>query len=352
MPDYPEMNSELPQQAAVGDENIPAARAAYSLSFLHLAIYALAGFLLTNGLVALLGVTGVYQKLSLNWKYIVQFAPMYLIAFPIYLLISRKMETHAPEKQHMNVGQIILAFFCCETISVACNYIGIIVNAILTRILGVQTSSDFIEEGVFGESNILFGCLAVIFAPFIEEMLFRKVLIDRVRKYGDKAAILLSGIMFGLFHGNFTQFFYAAALGMFFAFIYVRTGRVRYTITLHMMMNSVGTVVPMIFGKYLKRLDELSELLENNDISGTMQLLGEIKPLLIFVICMWAVIITGFVLLIVFRKRFRVNPPAAPLPKGKRFTTACVNVGCILFVLFCIGEFILQIMQNIPNSQE
>ena len=332
MPDLQSTEAAAPQPDS--EPLLPEARKAYSRTCLNL----------------ILRKAGLLNGISTNWVYIIQFAPMYLVAFPIYLLLSRHIEAHRPEPRRMSVGQWLIALLGCEAISIIGNYTGILFNFILSKILGIQTSSDFLQEGVFGESSILFCCIAVFAAPVVEEFLFRKVLIDRVRKYGNGIAVVLSGLLFGLFHGNFTQFFYAAALGMFFALIYVRTGRIRNTILLHMTMNCIGTVIPLFFGKYLNRIEELQSILESGDHAKLIGLLRDMLPLFIYVGFMYIAVIAGIVLLIVFRKQFRVEPAIAPLPKGKRLRTVCLNFGFIAFFLFCVYEFVMQILQNIPQN--
>ena len=69
--------------------------------------------------------------------------------------------------------------------------------------------------------------IAVLIAPTAEELLFRKLLTERIVKYGELAAVLASGLFFGLFHGNLNQFSYAFLLGLFLGFIYVKTGKLR-----------------------------------------------------------------------------------------------------------------------------
>ena len=66
--------------------------------------------------------------------------------------------------------------------------------------------------------------IMVLCAPVAEELIFRKLLIDRLTQYGEGVAVLFSGLMFGLFHGNLNQFVYAFVLGLCFGFIYVKTG--------------------------------------------------------------------------------------------------------------------------------
>ena len=56
-------------------------------------------------------------------------------------------------------------------------------------------------------------------------------------------SILLSGLLFGLFHGNLFQFFYAAAVGMILAYVYTRTGRYLWCVAMHAIINLMGSIV-------------------------------------------------------------------------------------------------------------
>lgn len=87
---------------------------------------------------------------------------------------------------------------------------------------------------------------AVILAPIMEELIFRKLVLDRLAGYGPAVAMSVSALVFGLAHGNFYQFFYAFLLGLIFAYIYLRTGKVRYSMMLHMMVNFCGSVIPIL----------------------------------------------------------------------------------------------------------
>ena len=99
-------------------------------------------------------------------------------------------------------------------------------NAI-TTIIGILKGNE-VNNGVVGvilEGNMLINFVSmVILAPIVEELVFRKLIIDRTAKYGQTVAIIASGLMFGLFHGNLNQFAYALVLGCFFC-IYLSTYR-------------------------------------------------------------------------------------------------------------------------------
>ena len=90
-----------------------------------------------------------------------------------------------------------------------------------------------------------------ICAPLGEELLFRKLLIDRTRRYGDLPSILLSGILFGLFHGNLFQFFYAAMVGMVMAYIYTRTGKYLLCVAMHSLLNLLGGILIPAVADYM-----------------------------------------------------------------------------------------------------
>ena len=49
--------------------------------------------------------------------------------------------------------------------------------------------------------------------------------------------------MFGLFHLNLFQFFYAFGLGLMFGYVYMRTSQLRYSIVMHMIINFNGSVL-------------------------------------------------------------------------------------------------------------
>lgn len=64
-----------------------------------------------------------------------------------------------------------------------------------------------------------------ILAPIAEELVFRGLVYRRLQDWmAPWMAILLSSLIFGLYHGNVVQFVYAALTGSLFALMYYRTG--------------------------------------------------------------------------------------------------------------------------------
>lgn len=87
---------------------------------------------------------------------------------------------------------------------------------------------------------------ACIIGPLCEELVFRGLLAGRLARYGQKPAAFISALLFGLYHANMEQFFYAFALGLLLVYAYYRTGMLRTSVMLHMLFNFTGSVVPSL----------------------------------------------------------------------------------------------------------
>lgn len=77
-----------------------------------------------------------------------------------------------------------------------------------------------------------------IVSPLAEEVVFRGILFNRMRKdFPPGMAILLSGVLFGLYHGNMVQGIYGTLMGVLMAYLYERMGRFEIPCLFHMTAN-------------------------------------------------------------------------------------------------------------------
>lgn len=275
-----------------------------------------------------------------NLSLLVSMLPTYAIAFPLTSLLIRQVPGVQMKKHNMKPTQLLGAF----TISYALMYLSNLAGQFFTNIIGIIKGSpvdDAIADLVSELNPLTALFVMVLLAPALEEWIFRKLLVDRIIRYGEGTAIFLSGLMFGLFHGNLNQFVYTFLVGAFWAFIYVKTGRLRYTIYLHMALNFMGSVGSLFF------LDAISTLEGGSSaMNGFHFLLGMLLPLAIvipYLIVVFGLVISGIVLLVTNWKRFRLIPAELFIPKEKRFSVIFLNVGMILYVLFWIIQIILQL---------
>jgi len=161
---------------------------------------------------------------------------------------------------------------------------------------------------------------AIIMAPIFEEYIFRKILLDKLRPFGDRIAILLTSISFGLTHLNFQQFFFAMFVGLIFGYIVIRTGRLIYSIVLHFIYNSFSTlIIP-----FLMRLDNVYPLL------GTLLVDGII----------FSFMAIGVTIFFCTLKKIRLD--AAPFRFSRRVNGGLIlgNAGIILYLILCILLFL------------
>ena len=96
-------------------------------------------------------------------------------------------------------------------------------------------------EGAFGLA-LAFISTAVIPA-FVEEFGMRGVCLGAIRRYGDGLAIVVSSILFGLIHANFTQIVFAAIIGFAAGYATVKSGSMWPAIIIHFVNNFISVSV-------------------------------------------------------------------------------------------------------------
>lgn len=93
----------------------------------------------------------------------------------------------------------------------------------------------------FCTQNAMYPSLAfvsLVMAPIMEELAFRGLIQRGLRKNLPAwAAILLAALFFGLWHRNTGQFFYTFLFALPVGILYERTGKLRYTMLTHFLMN-------------------------------------------------------------------------------------------------------------------
>ncbi len=76
-----------------------------------------------------------------------------------------------------------------------------------------------VESASAGSDSVSMLLYASFFGPVSEELIFRGAGLRTFEKYGKIFAILMSSLLFGLFHGNFPQFFFATFVGIIFSYV-------------------------------------------------------------------------------------------------------------------------------------
>lgn len=270
--------------------------------------------------------------------WVCSFAPMYLIAMPLGLLLMRRVPADPPEKTPLRPGQYLTA----GAVSIFLMYAGSILGTLILSLIG-SLSGSTAENPLIGyvtDDSLLPRVLVmVILAPLFEEYVFRKQLIDRMRVYGEKLAVITSALMFGLFHGNLSQFFYAFALGLVFGYLYLRTGRLRWSTGLHMFINFLGGVVAP---ELLNSIDyEALESINILDTEAVMGVFSSILPFVVYGLVMMVLFVTGLVLFCINIRKTVFQPAPMELSPRQGLRRAWLNPGMAVFVLLCLASIVL-----------
>lgn len=208
--------------------------------------------------------------------------------------------------------------------------------------LGIINSSSDISDMMnstglnppnFGSSFVLFILLTVI-APFFEEFIFRGAVLRLLQPYGNGLAIFVSAFCFGIYHGNFQQFFYAFALGICLGYIAVATKSLFCSTVLHALFNSIGGII-MIFvstdAVQAKSLDPTAQLTDGQNLVMTFYAL--------FMIIVLLTAIFGFASMIGKLKKIRkFSPPKlwGEVSNGKKLAVLMLTVSVIIAELLMI----------------
>lgn len=303
-------------------------------------------------LLSIAGITALLQMvLALIWKeflvdtamgqweimrWILTMGPMYLVAVPVSLRIMKKIPAEALPPQKLGG----IRFFVLMLIGMPIMYAGNLLGNFLSALLSGGTAENALLDYIIGNPLYAF-IFTVLLAPFLEELIFRKQLIDRLGKYGEKTAVIFSAVTFGLFHMNLFQFFYAFGLGLIFAYVYTRTRRLRYPVFMHMIVNFMGSVI----APFLLSLLDFDAIAATEAGTATtaqiMQVLPAMLAYLAYFFLYMCAVIAGLVLLIIRWKKRQFCPASHELPVGTAGKIVYWNPGMICFMVFCLVSIVL-----------
>lgn len=134
----------------------------------------------------------------------------------------------------------------------ALSQFGNIIVGLLQVVLDYQDYQETMDLMMEGKSMwFLIFCMGIL-APLAEEVIFRWLIYLRLRDYlSVGVSIVISGLIFGIYHGNLVQAVYASGLGMIFAYLFEITGSVWTSVILHIGANIWSLLCPEIYGYYL-----------------------------------------------------------------------------------------------------
>ena len=86
--------------------------------------------------------------------------------------------------------------------------------------------------------------ITAVLVPIVEELVFRGLVFRRMRTYLiPSLAVVISAILFGIYHMNLLQFIYATCLGLLLAYVYEEFRTLIAPIVLHASANAISIFI-------------------------------------------------------------------------------------------------------------
>lgn len=174
------------------------------------------------------------------WGEILIYAVLILVFFTLYNLLWRKdiSEPRTATNFKDVLGSLVVGFGICG--------ISGLWIMLAEQLPSLQKSVEAMNAGT---ENIAGGnafgtfMIAVIAAPVVEEILFRGIVLRSMRKFAPAwAAILISSVLFGVYHLNIVQAAYATLMGIAAGILYERKRNLLFPILVHFANNLIKLI--------------------------------------------------------------------------------------------------------------
>lgn len=245
----------------------------------------------------------------------------YAAILPVMLQTLKLVPEQKIVKKKMRIRKIIMFFVLAMGLGYILNLIGSGINFIIAVMTNRNYANMSPVNSLMEEMHWATILYVSVIGPVLEEYVFRWVLLNRLRPFGEKAAILFTAVMFGLMHKNLSQILYATAIGIILGYVSVKTGRLIYNSLIHIMINSYSTI------------------LAGGLLSGMIN--GELYAVMILAVTflMFAMMAASVVILCINWKKTKLA--RGNYPAGMEYRDFApqlfINPGVALFTLLCLG---------------
>ncbi len=142
-------------------------------------------------------------------------------------------------------------FWAYLLVALSVNTVMAVANAYLVEPFQYSAFMESVESTPSTNYEIVLALLTSAVVPaFVEELLFRGVILNNLMPYGKDTAIILSALSFGLMHQNAGQFLYTTVAGLILGYIFVVSGNIWAGVLIHF-VNNASSVLYDVLGQRL-----------------------------------------------------------------------------------------------------
>lgn len=198
-------------------------------------------------------------------------------------------------KPEMSAGWIAKWTIIAIAFSYISNFATIIISSIMSLLFGTEYKPLEMDFGDTGFAYFTLALAVSIYAPLFEELLFRGAVYRNNEILGQKFAMIVTGLAFGLWHMNFTQVIYASVIGCFACFLYAKTRSIIPCIILHFIINSISVIITLC----ILPMGDLTSITTEQEMAMMMKNPIPFVIIALLLVTVFALVITGIVLFII-----------------------------------------------------
>lgn len=136
---------------------------------------------------------------------------------------------------------VFLGTISCIGIGMISNLIYLIYSTIIKHYGITIPQPDFTLPSQSGYL-ILFLMYVCLIGPILEEIIFRGFILKSMQKYGNLTAIIVSSILFSMFHLNLVQFINPVLMGIVLSFITIKSKSIFPAMIAHIFNNTIALI--------------------------------------------------------------------------------------------------------------
>lgn len=170
-----------------------------------------------------------------------------MVSVPAYWLIWGRKKT-AEDRKYFRKKVLRLRTFAMIVIaSFGLYYLALLIVAVIAAASpAVMEEYSELMDTALGGSEVLALLAAVILAPINEECIMRGLILKNLQRFfSTPVVIIVQAIIFGIFHANWVQGFYALPVGAALGYVAVKSRSVVPCIFMHLFYNSLSFAVGM-----------------------------------------------------------------------------------------------------------
>ena len=215
------------------------------------------------------------------------------------------------------VAAVVACFFFCTIGDYATN-----------GLLDFMENAGFEVDGGIYESptnimEMIGGILQIAILPaFVEEFALRSVILQPMRRFGDRYAILMSAFVFAIMHGNLVQIPFAFIAGIAFGYYTIATSSIWVGVLAHFLNNLYSVILNYLVEVNPTAADTVYQIILS------MTLVGGVLCVVLF----WKVL-----------PHHKLNKPASTLSGGEKTAVYIFTLPMVAAIIYMVVQTVMLI---------